>query len=194
MSDNKHCVPRFIFAGLIIALFFLAGCSALMESTGGGPKKAYGLTESSYAAADMLIQQSKSFVTQETPLEIGILTDLDNPNEKTNFSRMVSEQIASRFVQLGYNVMDSYTPTMMPPAQEGSLPMSYNQQNNASTPGRGAITGRYAVARNEVLVNLRIVEVDTGKILAAYDYRIPNSRDVRQLTKTQADKDSFFNF
>lgn len=169
------------FTALVIIMLSLTGCESLLDTGNNRSKKTYGLTESSYAAADMLAQQSKSFITHETPLKIGVLTDLNHPNEKTNFSRMVSEQVASRFVQLGYNIIDSHV-------------LAVNQQNSTANSGYGAITGRYAVARSEVLINLRIVEIETGKVLAAYDYTLPNSRDIKELTKTQADKDSFFDF
>jgi len=161
----------------------------VLMDTGAGQKKSRSVTESSYGAADMLIQQSRSFITQETPLEIGTLTDLDNPNERTNFGQMITGQIASRFVQLGYNVASGDRHDGMPSEMAPSSPVSSSGNHN-----RALITGRYAVARDEVLVNLRIIEAGSGKVLAAYDYNIPKTRDVRELTKTQADKESFFNF
>lgn len=153
--------------------------------------KGRNVAESSYGAADMLVQQSRSFITQQTPLEIGVLTDLDNPNERTNFGQIVAEQIASRFVQLGYTV-SAPSGSGAPPGMDA---MGTGQPAGMmGMPGRAVITGRYAVARDEVLVNLRIVEADNGKVLAAYDYNVPKTRDVRELVKSQADKDNFFDF
>gem|GEM_PF-2630812 len=71
----------------------LAGCSALLETA---RQKDSRMIQSSYAAADMLAQQSKNFLTPQTPLEIGVIAALDNPNEKTDFGGMVAEQVASR--------------------------------------------------------------------------------------------------
>lgn len=180
---------HFILVWLFAAMLGLSACETLMMDTGMARNKARNVAESSYAAADMMIQQSRSFITPETPLEIGVLTDLDNPNERTNFGRLVAEQIASRFVQLGYNV--SAQPGIMPPP-DMAAPQAMS--NNGGGVGSAVITGRYAVARDEVLVNLRIVGADTGKVIAAFDYNVPKTRDVRELVKTQADKDSFFDF
>lgn len=176
MSPFRFAIRHFARCGLMAAMLLLAGCSTLME-TGRAKQGGAALTSSSYAAADMLIQQSRHFLTTDTNLEIGVITDLDSPNERTNFGSMVAEQIASRFVQLGYNVSVSDMP-----------------QAQGAAPGGAVITGRYAVARDGVLVNLRIIEAGAGKVLAAYDYTVPKTPDVRELTKTQADKDSFFSF
>ena len=178
---GRHIAPIRAFIVLGLSLVLLSGCTKLME-TGLDRNKGALLSQSSYAAADMMIQQSRSFITQETPLEIGVLTDLDSPNERTNFGSMVAEQIASRFVQLGYNVT------------VGDMGLGSGMGQGAPNTGHSVITGRYAVARDEVLVNLRLVEAGAGKVLAAYDYSVRKTPDIRELTKTQADKDSFFNF
>lgn len=161
--------------------------------TGIAGKRETVLTQSSYAAADMLIQQSRSFITPATPLEIGALTDLDNPNELTNFGNMVAQQIASRFVQLGYNVSATADLTGAPSAM-GEAPPSYAMPGTTAAPGRLVITGRYAVARDAVLVNLRLIEAATGKVAAAYDYTVPKTMNIRELTKTEAGKKSWFDF
>lgn len=174
MPVPRRAITRLAFCCLMAGALFLAGCSALMET--GARRNTASVAQSSYGAADMLIQQSRSFLTTDTPLEVGVITDLDSPNERTNFGSMVAEQIASRFVQLGYNVTISEMP-----AGQGAA-------------GRSVITGRYAVARDGVLVNLRIVESGSGKVLAAYDYTVPKTPDVRELTRTDAEKKSLFGF
>lgn len=197
MADrSRHPARLFAMAGLVLALLLTVGCSAIMES-GMMRKKEQGLSQSSYGAADMLIQQSRSLITPETPLEVGALVDMDNPGEITSFGRIVAEQIASRFVQLGYNVTTEAQPGELPQAlPQTSMPAPVFTMPRGDTyqSSRSVITGRYAVARDGVLVNLRIIEVDTGKVLAAFDYNVPKTRDVRELVKTQADRESFFDF
>ena len=184
-----------IFFMVLFGVFLALVAGAPLMGRCMGADKNQSLTQSSYTAADMLIQQSRSLISQETPFEIGVLTDLDNPNERTNFGRVVTDQIASRFVQLGYTVQDVSGATMTPPS-DGESP-SYIQATPATGRdgiGRSVITGGYAVARDAVLVNLRIIDPESGKVVAAYDYSVPMTRDVRELVKSRADKDSFFNF
>ncbi len=176
----------------VLMLLFLSGCTAALMAAGQGRSAEGLLTESSYGAADMLIQQSRSLISTETPLAIGMLTDLDSPNEQTNFGRMVTEQIASRFVQLGYNVTAAPGTGEPPPAIAGA--QGYVQRQDSGKAGASVITGTYAVARDAILVNLRIVESASGKVVAAFDYPVPLTRDVRELAKTSAEKSSFWDF
>lgn len=181
----------------VLTLLLLSGCTALM-ATGQGRSIEGLLTESSYGAADMLIQQSRTLISTDTPLAIGVLTDLDSPNEQTNFGRMVAEQIASRFVQLGYNVTAAPGTGEPPPsvsgAQGGYGQGGYASRQGTDKAGPSVITGTYAVARNAILVNLRIVESASGKVVAAFDYPVTLTRDVRELAKTSAEKSSFWDF
>lgn len=161
-----------------------------MDTSKTGTEQNNILAQRSYAAVDMLIQQSGSNITQNMPLEIGVLRDLDEPGEITNFGKIVTEQIASRFVQLGYNVTDSETPMMSAP-KDGAIKHAQSEHGHTQ---RSSITGRYAIARQGVLINLRIVENVSGKVLAAYDYTVPYNPNIRELTKTQEEKESFFSF
>jgi hypothetical protein len=172
-------MKRQLLVLLIVTIIMpLSACSALIDP-GPSRSKHNALAVSNYAAADMLIQQSRSFITTETPLMIRPIKDLDYPDEYTNFGRLVSEQIASRFVQLGYNVT-TQTSTDQDP---GNTP-------NVNT----YISGHYAVARDALIVHLQVLASETGKVLAAYDYSVAKTRDVRELAKTREQKNSFFDF
>lgn len=60
--------------------------------------------------------------------------------------------------------------------------------------GGVTVTGQYAAGKDEVLVNLKVIDSTGGRVLAAHDYTVPRTRDVKELTRTQADKNSFFGF
>ena len=151
----------------------LTACLDVMEVGSARYDKSRPMTDVNYAAADILIQQAQNFVTPKTPIIITHLTDLDHPGEKTNFGKLAAEQIANRLVQLGYNV--------------SSGEVDSNQEHKV-------ISGTYAVARDSVLVNLRLLNPGVEKVVAAYDYQVPITRNVRDLTKTEDEKESFFDF
>ncbi|HIF24818.1 MAG TPA: hypothetical protein EYG18_07475 [Micavibrio sp.] len=162
----------------------LSACAAALTSMDSGNDNVATLAQDSYGAADMLIQQSRSFIDRDTKLEITPLTDLDNPGEVTNFGHMISSQIASRFVQLGYNVVLS---PMEPGFENAAVPMQ-TAQPGSGVADKTIIAGRYARAKNDVLINLRLIENGTGRVLASYDYAVDYTRDVKELSQTHAEK------
>lgn len=165
-----------IFYAILMVSFlpFAAGCTTSVLG-GSNAAQQQSMAQANYAAADMLIQQSKSLITPDTAVLAGTLSDMDHPAEMTAFGRVVVEQAAARFVQLGYNV---------------SL-----QDNMAGGGGPAVtITGQYARAKKSVLISLRLMETQTGRLIAAHDYSLPLGSDVRELTKTAAEKNSLFGF
>lgn len=153
------------------------------------------LTKQSYAAADMLLQQSKNVITSETPLHIGVLTNIKRPSETNALGQVIASQIGARFVQLGYNVTTS--PALDPMAINTPAASGYAGQGMSAggAMDKATITGHYAVARKEVLVNLRIIEDSTGKVMAAYDYNLPHNSDIKELMETEHEKtDAVFGF
>lgn len=179
----KLCFFAFLFCGFLS----LSGCMAsIAQNEFFGPDD-INLAEKSYGAADMLIQQSRSFVNSDTPLQIGTLRDIRDPQNETAFGRLVAGHIGSRFVQLGYNVT---TMSFVPLALAGNSQITTASQPyslTASSPQGGdkaIITGTYVVARYDVLVNLHVIEENTGRILAAYDYSLPLTSDLKALIKT----------
>lgn len=162
----------------------LSACAAALSSMDSSNDNVSSLAQDSYGAADMLVQQSRSFIDHDTKLEITPLTDLDNPGEVTNFGHMVSSQIASRFVQLGYNVVLS----PMEPGFENAAVPTQTAQPGSGVAEKTIIAGRYARAKNDVLINLRLIENGTGRVLASYDYAIDYTRDVKELSQTHAEK------
>ena len=185
---------NFIFVLLAVFIMPLAGgCTASV--LGGSNTQQSNMAQVNYAAADMLIQQSKSLVNMDTPMQIGVLTDMDHPSEITALSRVVTGQIGARFVQLGYNVSSG---AGMPADDSGG--MSYMPSGMGGVRGGGSVSGsvviagQYALAKKSILINLHLMETQTGRVLAAYDYSLPLNGDTRELAKTAADKNSFFGF
>jgi len=184
---------------LVAVLPFAAGCTASVFGGSTAMEQQKSMAEASYAAADMLIQQSKILVTSETALQIGVLSDMDNPAEATAFGRVVTGQIGARFVQLGYNVSSGLPGGGMAGAMDGDAAYGATYDAASMDSGMGApvagpvlIAGQYALAKKTVMINLRLTEIQTGRVLAAYDYSMPLNSDIKQLSKTAADKNSFF--
>lgn len=160
------------------------------------------LTDSAYAAADMLAQQTKSHINQMTPVRIGVLTDVTTPNETTAFGNHIANQIGSRFVQLGYNVRSVPLPPAMTPnmaATPGTV-MNPMAVGGAPVPMQTGIlpsmaknecllTGTYTRMKDNILVSLRILQAPDSRVVAAYDYTVPMTREMNEMSISQGERD-----
>jgi hypothetical protein len=187
MTHRSHwnkVFGKLVYAGfLLTVLVWLGGCVLFQGNQ-------VSLLETSYDSADMLSQQSKNLLKPGTPISIGILTDADmpvavresmpaSPNAPlplqsaghgdmvsvaapAPFGRVVLEQVGGRLVDLGYDVV----------------------RNDAGKPGQAILTGQFARASGRVSVDLRLVDVSTGRILGVYDYSLPITSEVHALLQT----------
>lgn len=168
------------------------------------------MTAASYGAADMLLQQSQTKLSQHTVLALGALQDLKLPNGNAPLGRIIAAQVGARFVQLGYNV---HMPDDIGTVSAGDMPASpatpVMKAPLNGAPGKGVsvgntqamITGHYARSGNEVMVNIRVVDMGSGQIWGSYDYSMPLTNEVAEMmapppsgTVTPAEKRGFFDF
>ncbi len=179
--------------GLMTLALLLSGCAVAEEvQTTLFDTTKVNLTESTYAATDMLAPQAKARITQNTPIRIAPLTDVATPNETTAFGTQVANQIGSRLVQLGYNVQSvaapplalSGSPAVLTPVELSAAPKVTQGPVKASV-GRGGdcvVGGTYTRMKNTILVSLRIVQAPDQRIIAAYDYNIPLTGEMDKLS------------
>ncbi|MCM2343540.1 MAG: FlgO family outer membrane protein [Alphaproteobacteria bacterium] len=164
------------------------------------------LTSSNYAAADMLVQQSQAHLSQNTILALGALSDLKDPESRAPFGKMVAGQVGARLVQLGYNVN---IPDDIGTVSAGDMPASPAQpvikaplEGTAVSVGnvQAMVTGHYVRSGSDVLINLRLVDMGTGRIWGAYDYNLPITNQINdmlsapRLAKDSAEKAGLFDF
>lgn len=185
---------------LVAAGLLLPGCAVTEEiRTHLFDTTKVNLTENTYAAADMLAQQTQSRMTPQTPLRIAVLTDVTTPGETTAFGQQVANHLGSRFVQLGYNVHSVPLPPGMMAAQVNAEPMALNPTGGAPQPirtgigpssgkGDALVTGTYSRMQNAIHVNLKVLQGADQKIIAAYDYTLPMTRDLREVSLSAAER------
>ncbi len=183
-------VFRPVFTALVLVLGL--GVTACDPSTGlaTGEPYNYRMSYVTYRAADSLILQTKDKLPANVPLVVGTIADVNKLETSSPLGRAIAEQMGSRFVQRGYtvsdlrfrnaiNVKDSYKNS----AAAGEYVLSRDTSVLKGEQEVGAIiTGTYAIANNQVLVNVRLIEASNSRILAATDFRLPMSSDIRALT------------
>lgn len=188
---------RQFLRGFLIAACLCALGPALGGCASGGisnflTRPDVNLTNTNYAAADMLLQQAQNRLSQNTVIALGALTDLNVPGSTAPFGKIISGQVGARFVQLGYNVN---MPDDIGTVSAGDMPASpatpvLKAPLAGSPAGQGnvqaMITGHYARSGDKVLINLRVVDMGSSRILGAYDYTVPMSNEVYEMTQPPA--------
>lgn len=171
---------------LIVVVAALAGCSRYdMPSTAA---LSPGIQSSSYRAVDQLLKQSQPSGT----VAVATINDINMMESSSPLGRIIADQVGARFAQLGHDVSeirlrnDINVQQSMDTSWDGEYVLSRDRtQLAAKTNARTVVTGTYALGADSVLVNLRMIDVNTARVLAAHDYSLPMSDDVRRLTRNE---------
>jgi TolB-like protein len=145
------------------------------------------LVGASYAAADALLTRTPWLKERRDPLLVATFVDINNLEISSGLGRVIGEQIGSRFAQQGFTVIEIKMRNNIFVAEgTGELMLSrsireISQSHNAAA----VIAGTYAVARQSVYVNARLIRATDNLVLAAYDYVLPYGPDAKALVAAQ---------
>jgi len=147
------------------------------------------LQDYSYDAADQLISKAQYNFTPDSPILIGTLNNVDKLERSSTFGRIVAEQVASRFSQRGFRVAElkmrnsvNIKQGLGDPDESGEFLLSrditvISGEHQASA----VVTGTYAVGGKEVYVNLKMIDVATGRVMTATDFAVPLDGNIDEL-------------
>lgn len=170
-----------------IALLTLSGCMITAIQTAEharqvGKEFIFGadvnLTEKSYAAADYLVPQMKSFIDRGDVIKAQALINIDAPTLSSKLADLIPAQVGARLSQLGYHMDLSTVIT--------EADYSFHNAAKASTKADHVLTGTYRVLDEGFMVNLRVIEQQNDRIIAVFDYQIPRNTDIRKLAEPEA--------
>jgi TolB-like protein len=138
------------------------------------------ITAANYKAADYLIGKLPKDMFKNSPFLIASFVNIDNLNESSTFGRTISEQISSRFKQLGYTAIEmKLRTTIFIKEGSGEFLLSRELSEISSKHNANAmVVGTYAIASDRVYLTVRVVNAVDSIILASYDYNVPITRDV----------------
>jgi hypothetical protein len=160
-------------------LLLQGGCAHTKTSPSADPWQLKGqiILERNYAAADQLASQlERAGIRKQDPLLVATVADVTYLNGSSAFGRITSEQVASKLAQLGFNVTEAKLRGSLYVRQgSGEYILSRDLEQIASQHEVIAVvSGTYAVGGIENMISLRAIELATRKILAGYDYTVPN--------------------
>lgn len=178
-------MKQFLFIAVIVMTCgFLAACDTALNRN-------Y-VAKNTYDATDKLVSEAGRAVSRRTPLLVTTITDIDYMETSNTFGRTISEQIASRLVQNGYNVVETKLRDSLnvkrgieSPVEAGEYLTSRNVDVlKGEQQATAAVTGTYAIAGQQVIVTLKMLNTTNGKIISATDFSLPLDANTRRLINT----------
>ena len=134
------------------------------------------IAKRTYDAVDNMLERSQVAVEKDKPLIVSTVVFVSDLEKSSAFGRLLTEQIAGRTVQLGYYVVEPKLRNNFAVMPSGEHILSRNPDVlKKSLTAQAMITGTYAAGHDSVHVNLKLLELATGRILSSADYFIPSS-------------------
>ncbi|MDG4555364.1 MAG: FlgO family outer membrane protein [Candidatus Competibacter sp.] len=175
-----------VVLGAILGLG-IVGCASTDDAPVRQIIRDANLVDQNYSAADALLTRTPWLKERNEPLLAATFVDINNLEISSGLGRVIGEQIGSRFAQQGFTVMEIKMRNNIYVAEgAGEFALSrsvkeISQSHNAAA----VIAGTYAVGRQSVFVNARLIRATDNQVLAAYDYVLPLGPDAKALVAAQ---------
>ncbi len=142
-----------------------------------------------YDAVDQILAQAERAHAERgqfnkfDPIIVATLVNIDELAESSRLGRSISEQVASRMTQRGYQVVElKLRGDLFVKRSEGELLLSREIKDiSLRHKAQAVVVGTYAMAEKFVHVNLKVVTGDTHHALAAIDYGLPMDENTKTL-------------
>lgn len=181
-------------ATLLLALSALAGltaCETVPKEPTYEQAQNHPFIRANQAAATELLRRyrgsrpasTSNFSGSQSPMIVATLVNIDRLEHSSTFGRVISEQLASRLTQLGENVVElKVRNSIFMKRNEGEFLLTREIREVASAhQATAVVVGTYAESPDFVYVTLKVIDVGSSLILAAYDYTLPADRQVRRM-------------
>ncbi len=187
--SRSTTVRRYAVATLVGLSVILAGCTTTPPSNPWAKAVADGnIIGASHAAAEGLFSQASSALDPNKTLLVASFVNIDDLEQTSSFGRIVSQQFATKFTQLGFQLIEMLLRKDIYIKQKGGeFLLSREVQELSQVHGAQAvIVGTYAVGAKSVFVTAKIINAKDRAVMAAFDYQLPVGSDTRQLLKTKS--------
>lgn len=155
------------------------------------------LISQSHVAADGLVSNLDIRLPKGANILAATFVNLDNFDESSSFGRLLGSQFVTRLAQAGYGVMEVRLRRQMGfRLREGEFALSRKtaQFMRQKFDARAILVGNYTVDDDAVFVSSRVVRLDNGVVLAAYDFAVPNEGMVERMLDKGAQPVEFDTF
>lgn len=133
------------------------------------------LIKANHSAADKLLLAPAIYVDKNTPMLVATLVNIDNLTQSSRFGRLISEQVATRLTQSGFNVIEMKLRNNVYIREDaGELLLSRDVRDlSKSHNAQVVVVGNYAVSAGYTYVTLKMVAVADNRVVSAVNYVLP---------------------
>ena len=169
------------------------GCTVKIEKPGDTPTAEYwgarhaSLVNTNYTVADRMLVSLKERLPRNDPVLVSTFVSIGDLRESSDFGRITSDQIASRLAQKGYKIVELKLRdgSALIKKGEGEFFLSRELKNiSIEHNAQAVLVGTYATGKNSIYISVRIIRTSDNALLAAEDYRIGLSPDIKSLLKS----------
>lgn len=186
---RKRSIKHLAAVLLIAFSLGIVGCArwSLAPDTTQSAAADSDLILNSYLAADALLDQVPWLKARRQPLLTASFVNVNSLENSSGMGRMIAEQIASRFAQQGFTMIEvKLRNNLFIKENAGEFVLSRSVKDISENHNVAAvIAGTYVVGRRSIYVNARLIRAADSLILAAYDYSLPLGPDTRALLASQ---------
>jgi TolB-like protein len=121
--------------------------------------------------------------TDDTPVLVATIVNVNDMRRTAPLGRTLSEQYASQMATAGFNVKEmKLRGDVFIREETGELLLSREIKDIARSHNANMVlVGTYSAAANFTYVSLKFVRTEDSRIIRAYDYALPNDKDVTRL-------------
>ena len=145
------------------------------------------IVPANYKAADALLAQIKPTLSKGQSLIVATVVNIDALDKSSTMGRLISEQVAGRFTQAGYRMVEmKFGNAVYVKRDQGELMLTREINNLAkSYDAQAVVVGTYGESNDFLYVNLKIIQPTTNVVLAVHDYVMPLDNTVKSLMRSR---------
>ncbi len=134
-------------------------------------------------AVNKLVDNFDRGPTGEMPVLVATVVNVNDMRRSAPLGRTLSEQYASQMATNGFNVKEmKLRGDVFIREETGELLLSREIKDIAKSHNANMVlVGTYSVAASFTYVSLKFVRTEDSRIIRAYDYALPNDKDVNKL-------------
>jgi hypothetical protein len=119
----------------------------------------------------------------DTPVLVATIVNVNDMRRTAPLGRTLSEQYASQMATTGFNVKEmKLRGDVFIREETGELLLSREIKDIARSHNASMVlVGTYSAAANFTYISLKFVRTQDSRIIRAYDYALPNDKDVNKL-------------
>lgn len=143
------------------------------------------LVLANYRAAEVLLAQVKSVLDPSQSMIVATVVNIDALDQSSTLGRLISEEVAGRFTQAGYRVIEmKFRNNVYVRQNQGELMLTREIKDLAkSHQAQAVVVGTYGQSDDYVFINLKVIQPSTNVVLAVHDYVLPLDASVRALAR-----------